>query len=541
MNGPEHSQLDRRLRMWNLEPREAAVLAGILLGTAVLYLPSLRNRWVFDDLLQIVGADPLHSWSGIGKSFISDSWWFLSPDHRPHSSYYRPLQASWFGLNYMILGNHPAAWHLEKIVLELIAVLLCFRLAQLLTRSTAIALLTAGFFALLPANVESVVWASAIGEPLVAIFEMGALCCFINRAPGQKWPRGLKFALMLYVGALLSHESAILFPLIVAAYVFLIERIPNGEDLRSIQNAPDQKSRARAALRAAAPFGVLAIAYLCARLNLFGIRHFLGWPHSQPLTVYLGWQKPNAAPTLLGLILTAPVAVLAYVGVLTVPGIAGPAHDVHWIASVTPITFISAGMLAVLAAIASALAWRSSDRKLYLFCGLWSFLTIAPALNLTALWFLVEDRYLYVPSFGWSLAVAVATVHLAAVGPRVRAAVVGTMAMLLAAYAISAVRIEPYWHDDLTYFGGCVAYDPHNTYCLGTLVQELNEKGDAAAAMNVIQEALNLDPNNPYLHRQLLTQYALMPRGADYFAAEIARRRARARAAATAPTAISSP
>ncbi len=103
-------------------------------------------------------------------------------------------------------------------MLELIGVMLCFRLAQLLTRNTAIALLAAAIFALLPANVESVVWNSAIGEPLSAIFEMGALCCLIKRKPGSS--RGMVLALMLYAGALLSHETAVLFWLVVAAYVF---------------------------------------------------------------------------------------------------------------------------------------------------------------------------------------------------------------------------------------------------------------------------------------------------------------------------------
>ena len=84
----------------------------------------------------------------------------------------------------MIFGDHPAAWHFEKIVLQLIAVILCFRLTQLLTRNSSVALLAAALFALLPANVESVVWVSAIGEPLSTTFEMAALCCFIKRKPG---------------------------------------------------------------------------------------------------------------------------------------------------------------------------------------------------------------------------------------------------------------------------------------------------------------------------------------------------------------------
>ena len=180
-------------RLWNLEPRDLAILTTILLATALIYIPSIRYGWVWDDKAQTIDATELHSWAGVGKSFLHDSWWFRDPTNLPQSAYYRPFQTAWFGLNYMIFGNHPAAWHLEKIVLELIGVVVCFRLAQLLTRNTTIALLTAGIFGLIPANIESVVWISAIGEPLSTILEMGAMCCFINRKPGsragQRWRR----------------------------------------------------------------------------------------------------------------------------------------------------------------------------------------------------------------------------------------------------------------------------------------------------------------------------------------------------------------
>src|SRR5271156_2463671 len=158
-------------RLWNLEPRETAMLATILVATALVYIPSIGYGWVYDDKAQIVNHNLLQTWAGIGKSFIYDSWWFRDPGNLPQSSYYRPLQAAWFGLNYKLIGLHPLAWHLEKIALELIGVTLCFRLAQLLTRNTTIALLAAAIFGLLPANIESVVWNSAIGEPLSTLFE----------------------------------------------------------------------------------------------------------------------------------------------------------------------------------------------------------------------------------------------------------------------------------------------------------------------------------------------------------------------------------
>ena len=51
-------------RRWNLEPREAGILATILIATAVVYMPSIRYDWVWDDKAQIVQALALHSWSG---------------------------------------------------------------------------------------------------------------------------------------------------------------------------------------------------------------------------------------------------------------------------------------------------------------------------------------------------------------------------------------------------------------------------------------------------------------------------------------------
>ncbi len=507
--------------VWGLTSPQAAILAAIVLATIAIYLPSLRNGWVFDDRLIIVDNKLIHNfWPYVWNSFRYDVWWFLEPGGPPRSAYYRPLENVWFAVNELLFGTHPAAWHLAKIVLHGFAVVLCFRLAQLITHSSAIALLSAAVFGLLPANVESVVWASAIPEPLSTIFEIGALCCFINRKPG--WSRGLVFALILYAGALLSHETAILFWLIVAAYLFLIEARP-----------------ARESMRLAAPFLMVAILYLCARLNALGASDFLGMPYAQAVAVSVGWARPVPPPGLLDFIFTAPVVLLTYVGVLMVPGIAGPAHDVRWIVSVAPITFIAAGLLAVLAAIAFAVVWRSSYRNLYLFCAAWSALTLAPSMKLGSIFALVQDRVLYAPSFGFSLAVATLAVQLAAISPRARTAVAGATALLLAAYALSAVRLEHYWHDDLTFYAGCVTYDPHNVEYLRALVKNLNEKGDLTMAMNALQNAVSLNPDNPYLHVQMAKQYAMMQRGAD-FAAEMAKTRAlwareRAASAGVAP------
>ena len=90
----------------------------------------------------------------------------------------------WFAASAWLFGANPAPWHLAKIVLHLVAVLLVFRVAQLITGDVTVALLSAGLFGLMPAQVEAVVWTSAIAEPLSTVFELGALVFLIQRNSG---------------------------------------------------------------------------------------------------------------------------------------------------------------------------------------------------------------------------------------------------------------------------------------------------------------------------------------------------------------------
>jgi uncharacterized membrane protein len=352
------------------------------------------------------------------------------------------------------------------------------------------------------------VWASSIPEPLTAVFELGALVCLIGRKPGSS-SRGLLFALALYAGALLTHETAILFPLIVAAYVFLIEC---GSD------EPRQTllSRVVATIRVAAPFALLAIAYLCVRVGVLGPTYAFSLPHPVTVDEVRGWRLPVPHPGTVSYILTLPSVLLTYLGVLTVPGMAGPVHAVDWVTRASPLVFVTAAALVILVACASVLAWRSSDRRVYLFCAAVGLLPLAPAMQLNSIWALVQDRYLYMSSFGWSLAFAVAATRLAARSLRARMTVATAMAVLLAGYMLTAIQAEHYWHDDVSFFGECLARDPsHLAYRL-KLAAAMNKAHDFEGAARTLEGGTALDPDDAHLHLRLAQQYQMMGRQQDF-------------------------
>lgn len=50
------------------------MLAGILVVTAIVYAPNLRNGWVVNDWEVFVNNKLIHSWSFVWNSFRCDLW-----------------------------------------------------------------------------------------------------------------------------------------------------------------------------------------------------------------------------------------------------------------------------------------------------------------------------------------------------------------------------------------------------------------------------------------------------------------------------------
>jgi hypothetical protein len=506
-------------RLWGLSTRDVALLALIVIATIAVYLPSLRNGWVSDDMPELVHNQSIKSWSFVTNSFTHDFLWSTS-SHDPHkhqdrSAYYRPLKAVWFTANARLFGvNHPAPWHLAKILLQVIAVLLCFRVAQLLTGNVAVALLAAAFFGIMPAHVEPVVWASAVPEPLATVFELAALIFLIQRKPG--WSRGLMLSALFYACAILTHESAIFFPVIAFAYVMMFEAEP-AEDTRPTRKVRSQQTNAHIvrALAVCIPFLIVTIVYAFARIHALG-DHSFGIPN--PITEGQSHGMVEAAP-LRGpaqILMTLPMVMLLYLGILAIPGIADPVHSIDWTTHLDPQVFIAWAAFIALAAIAIVFASRSTMRKVYLFCAIWGLVTLALALKINTVWWLNQDRYVYAASFGWSLAIALAIVEISAAGARARLAVGVATALLLLSYGIATIRNQRYWHDDIAYYTRAVEIKPNDPDYHLALGNRLDDAKDTAAAAKQLERAEALRPADPYFHLRLSQDYIKLGRVKDF-------------------------
>jgi tetratricopeptide (TPR) repeat protein len=442
---------------------ESAALLGVMLSAALVYLRCLSGGFVFDDDSMIVANRYLGQWSFFWKSLVNDSWWFRDPIHLPQSSYYRPLQDIWLGLNFHLFGPNPTGWHAAMIALHLLIVYLVFRVAARLTADWRAAALAAMLFALLPVQVEAVAWASAIPHELSTVFELAAFYLICAQPTRTSWA----LVIFLYSAALLSHESAVAFPALVASYGFLLPIEPL--ESRSAAPTPAAAGIRRTMVRIA-PLALEVAAYMFVRWMVLG---FIVTSPSAPPTPLTRTQA----------LMIAPLVLVEYVALLAIPTRAGGLHFVPFVGGPgSPNFYIP---LAALIAIAAAFVFAIRNhprRRLYLFCAAWIATTIAPAMNLRALYQYVHDNYLYLPSIGWTVMVADCAVTLARRSIAARWAVGGVAAALLGVCAFATWRVEGLWHDDMALFTHCEQTYPDWALCRNLRGSALQAKGDLAGA-----------------------------------------------------------
>jgi Flp pilus assembly protein TadD len=471
--------------LWSFATLSGTPLAAIAI-TLLVYLRCVGNGFVYDDNEMIVFNRSIGDGAMVWRSLVNDSWWFRNPFKLPQSAYYRPLQDVWLAANYHLFGFAPPGWHLAIVAVHLIAVWLVFQIARELTDSRWTPIIAATLFGVLPIHAQAVVWPTAIPLPMSALFELAAFLFFIRRERDRRATKIL--APLFYAMALLSHESAVVFPLIVVAYVVLLAPGSASEGNASARAVSWRERFLRAGIETA-PFFIELAVYLAIRLYVLGFISRLSI--TNPMTRTQEW-------------LTMPSALGTYAMLLVALWRAGPAHSVHIVSSAAAREFYLP-MLALIGLVGSAgvALWSDRRRLFYLFCAVWIAVSLVPVMNLRAFspQALVEDRYLYLASAAWCIAIAeLAVSFFSRVEPSGRLLAAATAIVTVVCAGI-LFHDESFWHDEIALFSTCVEMAPRSSLCHGRLGLALKQRGDAKGAereLAIAQEIAPADGANLY-------------------------------------------
>jgi len=372
-------------------------------------------------------------------------------------------------LMHTIGGLAPWFWHLSSILLHVVATYLVFRLCRRLTGNDVGAAAAAAIFAVHPIHVDAVTWVSASCEVLFTTFALAAMLALLAREKndGNKHavPR-VWLSAMWFGAALFAKETgmAMLTILPVIAWAQLKGRVTG-------------KKRV---WKAGYPYGLVTAGYLLTR---WAAMHRVGveaGEHSWAEVIY-----------------SAPSILLFYLKKLFLPsGLAGSYENAI---TASPTTVFWLQLAAIVISLA-AIAWFAIRyRSLFGLAAALIMIPVLPALAVIRIYDqgdMTHDRYLYLPSIGLSLLVAILVEKIWALEKPARVTVIAAVIAVLVAFSAETISQQRYYQDDVTLYSRVIEVCPSDASARGMLGNVYLDERRNDLALEQFRKANQIAPDN---------------------------------------------
>lgn len=448
------------------EPQGASRLWALLACALafVVYLAALRFTFVFDDRLQIIGNPWITSWRNLPTMFYRHVWYYTDPVGG--GNYWRPLFLVWLLINYTFFKLQPLGYHLTSILTHVAVTWMVYRFGWHLTRDRVTAGIAALLFAVNPIHIEAVCWVSGITDPLMSLFFLASFVCWWrSRDEGRGW---LVASLAFYAAAMLVKEPAVVLVAVIAVAAWLFA----------------QDAKWKSAVREAVPFAVVAAVYLVLRaLVIRGMAHPLG--HESWAAMMMTW------PSLLWFYARQMVFPVGLSGFYDVPFVHRPGLQ-NFVLPLLGLSVIAGGLC----------YWaRRSGSAVVAFACWWMLIPILPVLYIRVFpaWDIAHDRYLYLPSVGFCLLVALGLRRIRENGRSFLGAPFKQAIFALAiaaAYCATCLPDQMVWADDMRLYRRGVAVAPENVLPkLDLAIFLFQDAHDYRRAVALLQDVVTRQPD----------------------------------------------
>lgn len=139
---------------------------------------------------------------------------------------YHPLVILSYAFEYAAVGNAPWLYHLNNVLLHLLAIAMVYFLAKRMTGNTLISGISALFFGIHPLHVESVAWVTERKDVLYSVFYLAAMISWDSWRNTKK-PLAWVLTCFLFVLACLSKGQAVTLPLALILMDFFRGKHPS--------------------------------------------------------------------------------------------------------------------------------------------------------------------------------------------------------------------------------------------------------------------------------------------------------------------------
>ena len=465
----------------------------LIVVTAIVFFNTLNGEFLYDDWFQIERNPTLHSWSNLPQMFTQSVWQFMDTDNsQAIGPYYRPIFNASLLVNYQLFGLNVVGWHLFSVLLHIGTTLLVFALARQWEVCRTLSFFAALIFAVHPIHSEAVAWASSTPDVLIAFFTLAALVFYeMARKPEKVNWALITLSAFCALLAMASKETGILIPF------FIVFR----ESLEVWFKKKDAFSFKKIGLLSL-PFFICSAVYLAARYAVLG---FISKTHPLAENV-TNWE----------MFLTIPNIFLQYLRMSFVPYPLAFIYDYTYVQTASDIRFWGASLLLLGIFGVSLRLIRSSPNALKA-AGLF-LLFIIPALNLKGLSpqeSLIHDRYLYLPSVGFCILLALGLNRILKhfkKGDEKLKLLTAAVLFISLIYGILTVLQNRTWQSNLVLSRHALKYAPDWAFLNTHMGEIYAENEQYQQAIPYLQKAIETKPDVPAGYASLGYVYSMQGR-----------------------------
>lgn len=337
------------------ESQSVLVVLILVLVSTLPYLSTIQNPFIWDSYDEIVENPAIRELENIPQFFtqrMTDKYTL---------PYYRPLQYAYYAVEYAIFGANPTGYRIVAICLNALVTVLLFQILLKIRRNIKYAAIAAVLFAVTPGRAEAVYWIYGASNILLAVFILLSLRLYI----AKKYVH----ALLAFTAAMLSRESAVLFPFLLLLYEYA-ERTDSWKDR----------------FKRIAPFALTVLVLITVRT------HIVGTP------------PPLSSLSPQELLYSIAVIVTTFIKILYIPDGMVVHYPYIQYSALTAQVMIALVVLA-LSVVLGVWIYRKSRYQFFWYC--WFFVWIAVWFNVGQFGsFLLTEKELYLAAAGSSVLLA---------------------------------------------------------------------------------------------------------------------------------------
>ncbi len=193
--------------------RESIILPGLAIMSGMIVWGTMLAFYFLGDDYLLVGMARTPMLSLMASVFR----------HGDGGVFYRPLTFMSYAWDHAIWGEGPFGYHLTNLTLHFVSVIGLFALLRQLGVTRRVSAITSGIFAAMPIQAEAVAWMSGRFDVLSTTLTLWTIALYL-RARSKNSVASYLLAMLLFVLAIGSKESAFVLPLLLIAIEFMVLR-----------------------------------------------------------------------------------------------------------------------------------------------------------------------------------------------------------------------------------------------------------------------------------------------------------------------------